>query len=117
MVARIVAAALGLVLAGCQTHGETSAALLERADAETLSRVKAVLADAMQKTSVELGPVDLSTSSVIPVLPPPLGPLQGNSPATPILFDLMTSGGDCVLVRRDSGESFALEGVNCRAAD
>ncbi len=90
-------------------------AVLISSDDQTLADLKSVLAEAMETASVELGPSDLTQGSVISVLPPRLGPLEGHSMAKPTQFDLMKNGSKCYAVRRDTGEAYPLSGVTCRA--
>ena len=114
-----LAAALGLALAACQSGAGAAetAAVLVRADAATMAKVKTVLAEAMGRASVELGAGDLTTSSTIVVLPRRPSSYEGASPATPTLFDIQLRGGRCYAVRRVTGEAYALTGVACRALD
>ncbi|WP_428408755.1 hypothetical protein [Hyphococcus sp.] len=107
--------ATAILTGGCETVATQTPAVLERADAETLDRVKSVLAGAVGRATIELGAGDLTQSSTVSVLPPPLSPREDRSMAAPVLFDIMLMGEDCYLVRRDSGESFRLP-VACRAA-
>lgn len=90
-------------------------AVLESDDAETTTALKAVLAEAMGVARVELGPVDLTASPVVSVLPPKPNPHEGRSTARPTLFDIEIQGGRCVAVRRDTGQAFELNGLQCRA--
>jgi hypothetical protein len=101
------------LLAACATSSGPTPARLTNPDAQTLARVKAVLARALSRNVVELGAVDFATSSTIPVLPPPLAPFDGRSLATPVLFDIVKDGSACRLVSRSDGKAFALDGVAC----
>jgi hypothetical protein len=101
-------------LGACQSAEPRTFAVLETSDAETLAKLKSILAGAMNSASVEIGPGDLTTTSSIAVLPPRPGPYEGRSLATPTQFDLMMRESRCVVVRRDTGEEFALPGVPCR---
>ena len=99
----------------CQTVAPKIPAVLASADDATIAQVKSVLADAVGRAAIDLGPGDLSRRSMISVLPPPLAAREDRSMATPVVFDIMLSGGDCYAVKRETGEAFAL-GVPCRAA-
>ena len=90
-------------------------AVLENSDSETLAQIKSVLAAAIGRANVELGPGDLTKSSTISVLPPPLASREDRSMAMPVIFDLKLSGKKCYAVQRDTGDAFSL-GVPCRAA-
>lgn len=105
-----------ILVSGCQTDGNADPvpAVLQQADETSLRQLESVLADALGRASVELGAGDVTESSVVVVLPPPLGPLEGNSPAAPELFDLVTYNGDCFVVSQDTGEQFELAGLACR---
>lgn len=105
------------VLAACQTTEASGAAVLTSADENVMIDVKAVLATALNKASVEIGPGDLTKTSVITVLPPPLGPNETRSPAKPIRFDIVKDGEVCFVVRKDTGEAFALENVSCKPVE
>ncbi len=99
----------------CQTVAPNAPATLANADKATLVQVKSVLAEAMDRATIELGPGDLSKTSAISVLPPPLAAREDRSLAAPVIFDIVMSGAECYAIRRDTGEAFAL-GVPCRAA-
>jgi hypothetical protein len=99
---------------GAYSGGETPAVL---ASAEDIPALKAALAGAMGRARIELGAGDPTREPVVAVLPPPLGPNEDRSPATPALFDLVLRGGDCYAVRRDTGEETALAGVECVSID
>ena len=58
---------------------------------------------------------DLGREPVIVVQPPPPGPFEGNSPALPVYFDLMTNGKECFARERRTGTLHPLPGVACRA--
>lgn len=105
-----------LLSGGCVTGvAHSMPAVLVSADEETMAALKAVLADALEVGRVELGAGDPTTSPVIAVLPPKLGPHEDRSTARPTLFDIELRGGRCVVVRRDTGEAFDLAGLACRA--
>ena len=82
-----------------------------------MGEIKTVLAGAMDRASVELGPGDLTQSSVITVLPPRLGAHETYSLATQTQFDLVKQGEDCFLIRRDTGDAYALDGVVCKGVE
>lgn len=115
-----------MLAAACQSQNQTTRpasqpgngagapAVLVSADPQTMAVVKSVLADAMGRARIELGPGDPTATSRISVLPPRLGPDETRSPATPTQFDLMIEGRSCYLVRQDSGARFALDGVACQ---
>ncbi len=102
------------ILAGCQTHNAPEPAVLESVDDATMSALHAALADAMGRARVELGPGDLTTDSIITVLPPPLAPQEDRSLAKPTYFDLMKANGGCILANRETGAEYPLKGVSCR---
>lgn len=89
-------------------------AVLDPADDAALSALRAALAQALGRSSVQLGPYEPGVSTAVTVLPPPPGPLEGNSPALPIVFDLVLRDGACVAVRRDRAQSVVLPGIACR---
>ena len=112
------AAVLASLLTGaCQTSASTRPATLETADEATLARVKAVATNAVGRARIKLGEGDLTKTSTLVVLPPPLGPNETASPAMPTVFDIVTHGRDCLLVNRSTGEQFKIKGVSCVAVE
>ena len=105
------------LLGACKTTDPQVPALLTAPNAEIMDEIKTVLAAAMDRASVELGPVDLTQSSVLSVLPPRLGEHETHSLATPTQFDLVKQGEACFLIRRDTGDAYALDGVACRGVE
>lgn len=59
----------------------------------------------------------LARQPLISVLPPPLGPLEGASPAVPEIFELVAVGAACYVRRRRDEALFALPGLSCRPLD
>lgn len=72
------------------------------------------LGEAIGRANVTLGASDLTTSSTVSVLPPPLGEHETLSPATPSLFTLTLIDGDCYAVPERDGTPIALLDVPCR---
>ncbi|MGZ3297603.1 MAG: hypothetical protein ACXU8O_01200 [Asticcacaulis sp.] len=102
--------------AGCQTvRSEGVAANVNMNDPSTRAAVTAVLAQAVHRRSVELGPTSPDTA-VLTVLPPPPGPYETNSPVMPIRFLIVLEGRKCRAVREDTKDSFDLPGVTCTKA-
>lgn len=114
MKCRILSVSLIAGLAACQTTPQP--AVLLDASPETLAAVSGVLAAAIDRARIELGPEDPTRDTFVSVLPPPPGPLEGNSPALPVVFDIVLMDGDCYVQKRDSGEMYPLNGVECRSA-
>lgn len=115
-VAAIAATALGLV--ACQTPAagkDPRPATLERVTPESREALTRALEAILKQGRVRLGPGDLGKESVITVLPPPPGPYEGNSPAMPAYFELMTDGKTCFALERRSSVMHPLPGVACRA--
>ncbi|ABI78157.1 putative lipoprotein [Hyphomonas neptunium ATCC 15444] len=102
-------------LAACQTAPQP--AILTDPSPETVAAVTGVLAAAVDRAEIQLGPGDLTRDSVISVLPPRPGPMEGNSPAVPTIFDIVLMDGDCYVQERASGELFPLTGITCRSTD
>lgn len=103
-----------LLAAACQSSLASEAAVLESADAQTMAKVKSVLAGAMGTAAVELGAGDPTETPSIAVLPRPPGPNEDRSPAMPVLFDLILKENVCYAVRRDTGAAYELTGVACK---
>lgn len=105
-----------LLAAACQTSLASQPAVLEKADAQTMAKVKSALAEAMGTATVEIGAGDPTETPSISVLPRPPGPYEDRSPAMPALFDLMLKENVCYAVRRETGEEYELKGVACKPA-
>ena len=118
MKARLAAALFGsfTMASGCQLlSSEPVPAVLADDDAETMATLKSALAEAVGRANVELGPGDLTTTSVVSVLPPPLSALETASVAMPTQFTLMLRGDTCMAVHSETGEEFAMD-VACKPA-
>lgn len=114
---RSVALVLGLVTAaGCQHASDaTVPAVLADGSETTLETLKTQLRTALGKDDYRLGADDLTETSTISMMPPPLGPNETHSTVMPIRLELMLDGDTCYAVRSDTGEKIALEGITCRA--
>lgn len=111
----LLAAALA-ASAACATPAVERKATLVRADEATMQALRAGLARALGRGQVALGPGDLTQISDVSVLPPPLGPNETRSLATPTVFTLVLRGGRCLAVRAETGAAYPLPGVRCRPA-
>lgn len=113
-----VAMALGLALgiSGCHTVAGDAPrqAVLVADDAKARETITQVLLGATREGRVSFGQSDLTKDPLIVVQPPPLSPYEGNSPAVPVYYDLVTDGRRCFLRERKSGKTHALPGVTCR---
>jgi hypothetical protein len=112
MIGRISMAILLAAVLGGACKSTAAPAVLTQGDEAAMGRLKAALAKAMGQAEVQLGPGDPTQSPVVSVLPLPPGPLEDRSLAKPILFRLTIEGEACLLVREDTGERIALEGVD-----
>lgn len=103
-------------LSACKTPEvpELRAALFVDASPATLQTLDRVLFEATREGPAKRGPGDPTRDSVVTVLPPSPGPREGNSPAMPRYFDIVTDGSICYLRDRKNGETHALPGVACR---
>ncbi len=111
-----VFAAMGVILlSACQSTDAKTYAVLVSADDQTMTALKSVLASALGQASVEIGPGDLTKTSVVAVLPPRLAQQEDRSVVQPDLFDLMINGAKCIVVRRQTGEEYDLRDVSCRS--
>lgn len=112
----ILTAALAVGVAACQTtaQGAVREAVVLDDNEAVITTVKAVLEDAIREGRVNLGPSDLKRDSIITVLPSPPGPYEGNSPAMPRYFELVTDGKNCFIRERGEKTLRALAGVRCR---
>jgi hypothetical protein len=110
--AAVLTGALGL--AACQTAADVRPAAFEQATPEALGVLRQALGAALGRTRIDLGPSDLTRDSVVAVLPLPLGPYEGNSPALPILFELVVQGERCFIRRKGETELRELPDVRCR---
>ncbi|MBI1364343.1 MAG: hypothetical protein GC153_00100 [Alphaproteobacteria bacterium] len=110
----IIGAGLAAI-AACQTAGGAQRpAVLASSDPETMAKVKAVLSDALGTARIELGAGDPTQTPSITVLPRPPSAYEGMSTAMPTTFDIVLSGGRCLLLRRDTAAAYELRGVACR---
>lgn len=108
---RILSASMLAGIAACQSSPQP--ATLSDASPETISVLTGVLAAAVDRAQIQIGPGDLTRDSVISVLPPNPGPLESNNPAMPTIFDIVLMDGDCYVRERQSGEMFPLTGIAC----
>lgn len=106
-----------MTIGACQSTPPTIYGALEVADAQTMAVVESVLARAMNRASIEIGPGDLTKTSVVSVLPPRLSPNETRSTAQPTQFDIIIKGAKCFVVRRDTAKEYELSGVACRPLD
>lgn len=109
-----VGLALGVV--GCHTVATAAprpAVLVEDSPAAR-ETIKKVLLAATRDGVVSFGQSDLSKDPLIVVQPPRLSPYEGNSPAMPIYYDLVTDGKTCSVRERAGGKTHPLPGVACR---
>lgn len=108
--------AAGVILAACQTTAAVALrpAVLVDATPEALRQLDRTLAAATGRGRIKRGPGDVTKEPAIAVLPPPPGPYEGNSPAMPVYFDLVTDGKGCFVRDRSSGKTHVLRGVSCR---
>jgi hypothetical protein len=112
--------ALGSLLAAsvvaCHTVavGSIRPAVLSDANPTTMAAVAQVLAKVTGQGRVALGPGDPTRDPTITVLPPLPGPYEGNSPAMPTYFDIVTDGKACFLRERTKQTLHPLPGVACR---
>ena len=112
----LMPAIVGVTMLGaCQMTEAKTPAVLASTDNQSMDRLKSVLSKAMNTARIEIGPGDLTETSTVSVLPPNPGPLEGNSPAMPTVFTIMMQGSACYLVRQDTGEEYALDGVDCHS--
>lgn len=102
-------------LAGCEA--EPQLATLSDASPETVEALTFVLASAVGRANVELGPGDLTRQPMVSVLPPRPGPMEGNSTAMPALFDIVLLDGDCYARAHSDGVLHVLPGLTCVAAE
>lgn len=111
---RPIAFVAAFLAAACQTSLASQSAVLQSGDAETMVKVKGALAGAMGRADIEFGASDPTETPVISVLPRQPSAYEDRNPATPTLFDLILNEGVCYAVRRNTGETYVLDGVACR---
>ena len=112
------------LITACQTtaQAEPVPAVLLKADAETMDKVKAALAKSMGSPSVVLGTVDLTKISVISAFPKrsvmPAGAPQNQAGnfTLPTRFNMMMDDRNCYIVKNGTHEKIPLQGVKCKAA-
>lgn len=92
------------------------AAALHDVDAEARATVKSAIARSLGRADIYRMDLDLEGATTVAAPPPPLSPLEDRSLAKPELFDVVFRSGACALLRRETGETIALDGVACRPA-
>lgn len=109
-----------LALAGCQSGNSgkeanvtVEPAVLADISPENLSALRTQIGAALGRTNPDFGPGDLTRTGVLSVLPPRLSDREGNSPALPVIFDLLLIDGACVARNRTDGGDVLLTGVSC----
>lgn len=109
--------ALSWCLCGCASANTDLPAKLRDTGSQALvtERLTTVLKAALGRQQISLGPDDLRTSTQISVLPPPLSPYETRSTNLPEIFDIKLRGDGCFLVRRSTGQAYALTGLTCVA--
>lgn len=107
--------ALVLTMGACASVSAVPVpATVDLGDARSRSAVETALAAAMKTAHVELGPVASDQTPVVTVLPRRPGPMEGNSTAMPVAFDIVINNGKCYARRRDTQAMYELRGANCR---
>ena len=90
-----VGLALGVVACHTVATDAPRPAVLVEDSPAARETIKKVLLAATREGVVSFGQSDLSKDPLIVVQPPRLSPYEGNSPAMPIYFDLVTDGKSC----------------------
>jgi len=107
---------VALVLGACQHAATASPATLTDSNADTLSALKSALGGAINRANIDLGAGDLTETSIVTVLPPPLTEHETRSPATPIVFNLYMKNGACFAVQYGTETEIPLPDVPCKPA-
>lgn len=100
-------------LGGCASTLNDSLAMVATQEAATMAQITNTLRQAMGTQRIEFGPHDGAYTSMLTVLPPPLGPNETRSLASPTIFDVVKRKNMCFLVRRETGTAYALANVEC----
>lgn len=104
---------MALILVGCQTDALASPGVIVTTDGREVERLKPLLAKALGRGTIEIGPFEMGVSTSISVLPPRTGPLEGRSLNQPIIFDIVIKERVCYLQRRDTGELIRADRLVC----
>ena len=107
-------ATAGVTACRSPTAPELRPALLADGSPATLQTLDRVLFEATEQGPAGRGPGDPTRESVVTVPPPAPGPYEGNSPAMPRYFDIVTDGAACYLRDRKTSKVHPLPGVSCR---
>lgn len=110
----LLVAAAGVSACRSPTAPELHPAVLADGSPATLQTLDRALFEATDEGRAKRGPGDPTRESVVTVPPPPPGPYEGNSPAMPRYFDIMTDGTACYLRDRKTRKTHPLPGVTCR---
>lgn len=120
MTARVAgfAVLLGLAMTASACHTVSTdasrPAVLVEDSPKARETITQVLLAATRDGVVSFGRSDLSKEPLIVVQPLKPSPYEGNSPAVPRYYDLVTDGKNCALRERDGGKTHPLPGVACR---
>lgn len=115
MVARfLISIGAAFAVSACQHNQGPVPAILADDSPETLAALKAGLAIAMDRASIELGAGDPTAMPSVAVLPPRPTNLETSSPAMPVIFNLFIQDGRCFAVRDGSETETTLPNVTCR---
>lgn len=110
-----------LALTACQAMTTLQPATLSADTPEARAALIEAIRPLTAIPAPRMGAVDLTASSEVPVLPPEPSPFEGNSPARPEMFEIVTDGTDCYVqpVKTPAGATekprTRLPGLMCRA--
>jgi hypothetical protein len=104
-----------LAMSACASTQTAVPARLASSDAAAQTQLRQVLARAMGKQQVTLGPEPLATTTFVSVLPMTLGTYETRSLSLPEVFDIRKQANTCTVVRRSTGQIYSLANLRCIA--
>jgi hypothetical protein len=120
MRARLLATGV-VLLSACQSTGAFRPATLAQDTPETRLILIEAVRGLTKIPAPQLGAVDLTTSSEVPILPAAPTALEGNSPAMPEFYAIVSDGTECYIQPRMTPTDAAkiprarLPNIACRA--
>ncbi len=117
----VILVSLWLTLSGCETinANDDRPARVVNPDAESRAALRTAISEALG-ADVLLADDALTDDSLLTIERWPTGTMedpvpQGRVLEKPILFQLVTNGDDCVLVRKSDGARYLLSDTDCEA--
>ena len=92
-------------------------AVLASGDAASMALLKDAISEHVGRASIDLGTGDLTTQSMISVLPPRVTAMEGNSVALPKMLQLRMRADDCYIYDEAERRATLVRDLVCRPID